>query len=250
MNNIINIDEIYSNLNSAKSMLINKNITEETMILFNTINIIKQKLTDIIYDINYLFTKRDDLLDQQSLTILTHTKIPANTQQSLAIPANTQQSLSTIKKEIIYTFSNNISSSFQINNNNNCIYYDTNKKSLFVNFIHNNKIEVCLQNINLDKKKTIDCKYKTKDHCKNQNCLFVHVGETYNRVPFYNKTSKHQTFGSTNSLNEDLLRINYEDIKKIIFNNFSSILLIYLWFDYNCIQNQIINHSDYSIRSQ
>jgi hypothetical protein len=93
------------------------------------------------------------------------------------------------------------------------------------------------------KKNTIKCKYYDKNICYNnrkkmsllhnnkkiKECNFVHKNEFFNKISDIYRCNI-TSIGNHKTLNEDLNKLNIEDIKYLLMNNTSDLLLILLWF--------------------
>lgn len=92
------------------------------------------------------------------------------------------------------------------------------------------------------KHKSIPCKYKSLDICKAKqqeysriygtdirNCNFVHIGEQYIKIGSDFRCPGLPSFGSFDSLEHDINNISLSDIKTILMNSSSDLLLIRLW---------------------
>jgi hypothetical protein len=93
------------------------------------------------------------------------------------------------------------------------------------------------------KHKSIPCKYKTNKNCYEKQlefskiykteirqCNFVHIGEQYIKIGSDYRCPNLPSFGNFETLSEDLNTISLSDIKIILMNSSSDLLLIYLWY--------------------
>lgn len=92
------------------------------------------------------------------------------------------------------------------------------------------------------KHKSIPCKYKTAVHCREKQeeysrayntelrqCNFVHIGESFIKIGSDFRCPNLPSFGAYETLEEDLMLVSLADIKNILFNSSSDLLLILLW---------------------
>ena len=92
------------------------------------------------------------------------------------------------------------------------------------------------------KNRSIQCKYYDKEKCEKnkqkiasyygseiKKCNFVHKGEQYNKVGNIYRCLL-ERFGNHEYLGEDLEKINIVEIKQLLTNNVSDLLLILVWY--------------------
>jgi hypothetical protein len=93
------------------------------------------------------------------------------------------------------------------------------------------------------KHKSIPCKYKTINQCKEKQlefskiynteirqCNYVHIGENFIKIGSDFRCPNLSSFGSFETLDNDLYSVSLADIKNILFNSSSDLLLILLWY--------------------
>ena len=92
------------------------------------------------------------------------------------------------------------------------------------------------------KHKSMPCKYKTAEYCgakqlesskyyktEVRQCNFVHIGESFIKIGSDFRAPNLPSFGAFNTLQQDLGAVNLSDIKTILMNSCSDLLLLKLW---------------------
>jgi hypothetical protein len=92
------------------------------------------------------------------------------------------------------------------------------------------------------KHKSVPCKYKTLENCQAKQaeyskmyntivrqCNFVHIGESFIKIGSDFRCPNLPSFGAHDSLQKDMTNIHLSDIKTILMNSTSDLLLIKLW---------------------
>jgi hypothetical protein len=103
------------------------------------------------------------------------------------------------------------------------------------------------------KHKSIACKYKTLEHCNEKQlqssqiykteirqCNFVHVGESFIKIGSDFRCPNLPSFGAHDTLQDDIMAVHLSDIKTILMNSCSDLLLIKLWQQYHKNLGEII----------
>jgi hypothetical protein len=103
------------------------------------------------------------------------------------------------------------------------------------------------------KHKSVPCKYKTTMFCREKQedysrlyntelrqCNFVHIGESFIKIGSDFRCPNLPSFGAYETLGEDLMLVSLSDIKTMLFNSSSDLLLILLWRKYHMNLGEII----------
>lgn len=94
------------------------------------------------------------------------------------------------------------------------------------------------------KHKSVPCKYKDLNNCisrqndlskkygtENRTCNYVHAGERFIKIGSDFRCPNLPSFGAHDTLKDDIANITFPDIKWILMNAVSDILLIRLWYE-------------------
>jgi hypothetical protein len=92
------------------------------------------------------------------------------------------------------------------------------------------------------KHKSMPCKYKTAEICRTKQlesskyyktevrqCNFVHIGESFIKIGSDFRSPNLPSFGAFDTLQDDLVSVGLSDIKTILMNSSSDLLLLKLW---------------------
>lgn len=103
------------------------------------------------------------------------------------------------------------------------------------------------------KHKSIPCKYKTAIFCREKQeeysriygtelrqCNFVHFGESFIKIGSDFRCPNLPSFGAFDTLKEDIMLVPLSDIKTLLFNSSSDLLLILLWRKYHKNLGEIV----------
>lgn len=103
------------------------------------------------------------------------------------------------------------------------------------------------------KHKSIICKYKDVNICNSKqidlsnkygtefrNCNYVHLGESFIKIGSDFRCPTLPSFGCHATLEEDINNVSLQDIKTILMNASSDLLLVLLWYSYHKNLGQII----------
>ncbi len=84
-----------------------------------------------------------------------------------------------------------------------------------------------------NKTKIANCKYKTQEACakynKKQECLFVHIGQKYNKLSIYTRCPDRPNIGKHSSLAEDITFLNVDNLRPMLLYSLSDILIAIIW---------------------
>lgn len=96
------------------------------------------------------------------------------------------------------------------------------------------------------KQKSAPCKYKDIDNCNTvqtelsrkyktefRNCNYVHKGESFIKIGSDFRCPNTPSFGCYDSLESDINNVSLQDIKTILMNASSDLLLILLWYEHH-----------------
>jgi len=113
--------------------------------------------------------------------------------------------------------------------------------------------DLICKNSDAFKHKSIPCKYKTTQLCYEKQidfskiykteirqCNFVHIGEQFIKIGSDFRCPNLPSFGAYDTLTEDLNSVTLPDIKTILMNSSSDLLLIYLWYSQHQNLGEII----------
>jgi len=102
------------------------------------------------------------------------------------------------------------------------------------------------------RKKVIRCNHKTIENCEAarkkymlksgkeiKECMFVHIGEKYNKIVSNNRCQDIPRFGRIDTLKTDMDYVSFKDIKLIMHYALSDMLLVYMWFE-SQVKNQVV----------
>lgn len=103
--------------------------------------------------------------------------------------------------------------------------------------IRDSIIQLPVINVINDKYKLLECKNKYIKNCTS-SCSFTHYGENFNKMAIRSRCSI-PTFGNTTSLHEDIKKISMIDIKKMLAQALSDILLVDIWLCMTQEQKQL-----------
>jgi hypothetical protein len=103
------------------------------------------------------------------------------------------------------------------------------------------------------KHKSVPCKYKTTMFCREKQedysrlyntelrqCNFVHIGESFIKIGSDFRCPNLPSFGAYDTLGEDLMLVSLADIKNMLFNSSSDLLLILLWRKHHMNLGEIV----------
>lgn len=103
------------------------------------------------------------------------------------------------------------------------------------------------------KHKSVPCKYRTAELCHDKQlefskiyntelrqCNFVHVGESYIKIGSDFRCPNLPSFGAHDTLTQDLANVSLTDIKNILMNASSDLLLIMLWYSHHRHLGEVI----------
>lgn len=93
-----------------------------------------------------------------------------------------------------------------------------------------------------DRVRSIKCKYVTIEECRTnrkatalkykskiRECTYAHKGDRYRKIGTNYRAQIMPRFGARETLADDILRVTTEDIKKILMNSLSDLLLCRIW---------------------
>lgn len=136
-----------------------------------------------------------------------------------------------------------------------------NKEGIYLRLIDNVIAEIPFPNLYSSKheqfkKKTIRCKYYNYNTCLNirkkyakihktniKECFYTHQNEKFNKVGNIYRCNL-ESFGNHESLEKDLNNINISDIKFLLMNSLSDLLLVIIWLQKNVKKPILLNNLD------